>query len=1090
MMAEIESIPWDRTVICGDNAHVHARFALALLAPTEYVALFDDDAIPGEKWIENCLHTMQKRPGILGAVGVRLMSDGYRDRTLHGWRDPSDQVTEVDLVGHAWFLRTEWVHYLFRVPAVLGTNGEDIELSARAWRFGRIRTFCPPHPQHDRSLWGSLHGDALGSDAAAASRRPTHLDERDQVVRAEIAAGWTPFIQRKGDIAEHIPAAPQPPYARRKRIRAAQTSDGIHSTLLELIPTAARRILEINGTNGELAKHVRARQQASLRVLVGNEATKRRLLRDYDMIDVVDFDEQSLSLGTDSYDCITCHWLATIRNPRTILRQARDLLADGGRLIASIPNVRHHNQLAALLEGSWINAPQGVVDPANLRLFTRREIEKLFFRSGLTPTELQPVPGPGYSEWVREGRPREVKVGALHITGLSAEETEEFYTAHYSISAVAAPSVNFGLTSIILVTFNELAYTRMCLESLWLRTDEPFEVIVIDNGSSDGTVEYLRSLSNVRLIRNDINLGFPAAANQGIRAAKGQQVLLLNNDCIVTTGWLHRLLQALHCDPKIGLVGPCSNQVSGNQQVAVNYEDLSELDGFAWDWSRDRRGMTEDTDRLVGFCLLMRKEVTDKVGFLDERFGTGCFEDDDYCLRALQGGYRAVIARDAFVHHFGGRTFVGSGVDFVGLMERNQRLFEEKWAQRSNQPAAAVSSLPEVATPPKPRFTFESTPEGLRLLRARPLLSMCMIARDNEKTIGAALRSIRRFVDDMVVVDTGSKDATPEIARQLGARVFHFPWCDDFSAARNVSFGYALGEWIFWMDSDDTITEENARKLRELVCRTVDPGILGYVIAVHCPSSDPSDPDSFTRVTHVKLIRNLPHLRFTGRIHEQLLPAIQKAGGRVEFTELFVDHSGYDTSPEGQAKKLERDLRILHKELSDQPNHPFVLFNLGMTYTDMNEFSEATGFLQRCLASSSEKSSHIRKTYAYLVHCHQRLGKHAEAWDACQQGLRLFPLDTELRFNKANMLHEQGRLKEAEETYLDVLNRKEAVHFTSVNEGINNHLTRHNLAMVYRDLGDREREEMQWRQILQERPRYQPARQRLQELLAARRSHH
>jgi hypothetical protein len=177
----------DRVVTSSNNAYFHGRFALALLAPTDFVALFDDDTIPGQSWFANCLETMQQTPGILGTAGVVLhgepargkgdgyvlperpagccaqnepvpVSADYARRTMHGWQRPSDETVEVDLVGQAWLLRTEWVKYLFSCPPVTGTNGEDIELAARAWRLAGIRSYCPPHPANDKSRWGSIRG--------------------------------------------------------------------------------------------------------------------------------------------------------------------------------------------------------------------------------------------------------------------------------------------------------------------------------------------------------------------------------------------------------------------------------------------------------------------------------------------------------------------------------------------------------------------------------------------------------------------------------------------------------------------------------------------------------------------------------------------------------------------------------------------------------------------------------------------------------------------------------------------------------------------------------------------------------------------
>ena len=173
----------------------------------------------------------------------------------------------------------------------------------------------------------------------------------------------------------------------------------------------------------------------------------------------------------------------------------------------------------------------------------------------------------------------------------------------------------------------------------------------------------------------------------------------------MTTGWLFRLLRALHSDPAIGLVGPCSNFVSGPQQVETRYDSLADLDGFAWDWGGAHEGQRVDVNRLVGFCLLIKREVADAIGPLDEQFGIGCFEDDDYCLRAIQAGYRAVIARDAFIHHFGDRTFVGSGADFGAILRENGERFRAKWAGRRGEGDLTVGGEGGVMRPAPARST-------------------------------------------------------------------------------------------------------------------------------------------------------------------------------------------------------------------------------------------------------------------------------------------------------------------------------------------------------------------------------------------------
>jgi tetratricopeptide (TPR) repeat protein len=370
---------------------------------------------------------------------------------------------------------------------------------------------------------------------------------------------------------------------------------------------------------------------------------------------------------------------------------------------------------------------------------------------------------------------------------------------------------------------------------------------------------------------------------------------------------------------------------------------------------------------------------------------------------------------------------------------------------------------------------------------SQPLISLCMIVRDSARTLPACLASIAPWVDEMIVVDTGSLDETREIARQFGARVFEVPWIDDFAAARNESLRHATGEWLFWMDSDDTIDEANGKQLRALAASTHDPATLGYVIQVHCPTKLESGQVEITVVDHVKLFRNDPRLQFEGRIHEQILPSIRALGGEVGWTDLFVEHSGSDQSHDGKQRKVERDLRILKLDLAERPDHPFVLFNLGMTYEDIGEYSQAETWLRRCLQHSRPGESHIRKAYALLASSLERQGRDEEALGVCQQGLALFSEDAELLFRQGVLQHRLHRLEEAIASYRVLLHAAPPRHFTSVDRGIGGYKSRHNLALVFTEQGDHRAAEREWRHVLSANPRFSPAVRGLGQSLIAQR---
>ncbi len=176
------------------NFKFHGRFAFGLLAQTEYVAFFDDDTIPGNQWFENCLDTINNGyDGILGSTGVLLNHNHYSGNTKYGWTsNHNNEVVEVDLVGHSWFMKKEYLKYLWYEDPVSWENGEDMQLSYLAQKYGNINTYVPPHPNKNKELWGSLPelGVSYGNDNNASWRKKTHNTLRDNIVKAQITRGW------------------------------------------------------------------------------------------------------------------------------------------------------------------------------------------------------------------------------------------------------------------------------------------------------------------------------------------------------------------------------------------------------------------------------------------------------------------------------------------------------------------------------------------------------------------------------------------------------------------------------------------------------------------------------------------------------------------------------------------------------------------------------------------------------------------------------------------------------------------------------------------------------------------------------------
>ncbi len=242
------------------------------------------------------------------------------------------------------------------------------------------------------------------------------------------------------------------------------------------------------------------------------------------------------------------------------------------------------------------------------------------------------------------------------------------------------------LASIVIITCNAVEVTRACLESLLSRpAGVAFELILVDNGSNDGTIELLQDIAarhpHTRVLLNPENRGFPAACNQGARAASGESIVFLNNDTLLTTGWLARLLSYLD-NPQVGMVGAVTNRSGNKSQVEVDYTDEAGIEAFASRRAREYAGQAFEIEMLPFLCVAMRRSVHERIGPLDERFGIGMFEDDDYALRMQQEGLRVLCAEDVFVHHTGSASFSRMGVLlYWRLFRENLQTFEAKWGR-------------------------------------------------------------------------------------------------------------------------------------------------------------------------------------------------------------------------------------------------------------------------------------------------------------------------------------------------------------------------------------------------------------------------
>jgi hypothetical protein len=183
-------------VVCNRNLGVWPRFLLAMECKSEFVCIFDDDTVPGSNWLKNCLDTFSKQEALIGSAGVVFSKGGRGPKHFYGWKRPHDKAVEVDIVGHAWFFKRDWLRYYALEPRCGGpTCGEDYHFSYVTQKHLKIPTLAAAHPVDDVTMWGSIQS-GWGRDRNALYRQKGEDKKKDAAHAAYRAAGWRTLYER------------------------------------------------------------------------------------------------------------------------------------------------------------------------------------------------------------------------------------------------------------------------------------------------------------------------------------------------------------------------------------------------------------------------------------------------------------------------------------------------------------------------------------------------------------------------------------------------------------------------------------------------------------------------------------------------------------------------------------------------------------------------------------------------------------------------------------------------------------------------------------------------------------------------------
>lgn len=457
--------------------------------------------------------------------------------------------------------------------------------------------------------------------------------------------------------------------------------------IVELVPIAAQRILDVGCGAGGLSATLKGRQTAEIHGVEIVEQAAAHARHHLDHVWNCGIEAALPELPDGYYDCIViADVLEHLLDPLFVISELKKKLTSNGTLIASIPNIQNWGTLSELLQGKWDYRSEGILDRTHLRFFTRKSVEELFWSAGFRIARL--------SRTRRGEPPPSAFLDKMKDIGLSAKELAlDGETFQFLIEAELPDLSVKPKVAIVVLNWNGKQDTLECLESIGKLDYPNYQTVVVDNGSTDDSVDAIRTkFPNVFVLQTGANLGYAGGNNVGIKWAisnNSEYIFILNNDVIVDQKCLHELVNAdLVAD--CGVLGPANFYYEKQNELwtigatrkstpTPGYKLLADGDNKN-DWP-----LPLMVDSIVGSSILIRREVIEKVGLLDERFFL-CWEEFDFCARSIDAGFKCLYVPHASIWHK-----VGSA---LGELEsplrryfniRNRLLWASKHCSRSEQ---------------------------------------------------------------------------------------------------------------------------------------------------------------------------------------------------------------------------------------------------------------------------------------------------------------------------------------------------------------------------------------------------------------------